>query len=83
MPIPKYDKMKKAQDLSAEVAATNMPDPTLRSAALDQLQQSMSGERKPLAQDYTLIKSKRLKRAGVPFANVLMDALKQKLGTEG
>lgn len=82
MPIPKYDKMKKAQNLSDEVEATNTPDPAIRANALDQLRQSMSGEQKPVAQDFTLLKSKRLKRAGVPYANVLIDALKQKLGTE-
>lgn len=83
MPIPKYDKMKKAQDLSDEVEASNTPDPAVRSAALDRLQESMSGNQpKPVAQDFALMKGKRLKRAGVPYANVLIDALKQKLGTE-
>ena len=78
----RYGKLKDAQAMRDEVAASNMPDMSVRSAALDRLQETMTGNSfKPAAQDYSLMKSKRLKRAGVPLANILVDAFKQNLGT--
>lgn len=81
MALPSLKTMKQKQMNEDEVVATNTPDPAIRSAALDQLRESMTGEKKPVAQDFTLLKTKRMKRAGVPYAEVLMDALKSKLGT--
>ena len=81
----RYSKLKAAQQVRDEVSMSNMPDTSVRSSALDRLQESMVGASpKPTTQpqDFALLKSKRLKRAGVPYAQVLLDAFKQNLGTD-